>query len=304
MISAPPRWTLAYAYGSRFGKWPIVRKPSSSAYQPAVAPTSFTRNVGTAEWMRMAARSAARSSIIWMRSFAGSRADDGWNLSPARRGSAALRGGEARGLEGEIVVLGDACGPLRRGAVVGDGALGIARALVQVAADGVQAVVAGEPRIGVQRLKQLQPLLRSLHHRGGDRAVERLHRVVGHPLQQAVQGENLRPVRILRARRLVVHGGDGGLELVCAHRPSRERGRDERDPLRDQPLVPEPAVLLVEGDQLAAGTGAGGAARVGEQHQREQPRDLAVVGEEGVHRARQPDRLVGEVGALKMGAGA
>ena len=56
--------------------------------------------------------------------------------------------------------------------------------------------------------------------------------------------------------------------------------RDERDALGDRRSVPQRAVLLVERDQLAVRPGARRAARVGEQHQREQPGDLAVVGQQ------------------------
>ena len=48
--------------------------------------------------------------------------------------------------------------------------------------------------------------------------------------------------------------------------------------------VPEAAVLLGERDQRAVGAGAGRAPRVGQQHEREQPGDLAVVGQQRVHR--------------------
>ena len=56
-------------------------------------------------------------------------------------------------------------------------------------------------------------------------------------------------------------------------------------------------VLLVERDQLARRPGPRRAPRVGQQHQRQQPRDLAVVRQERVDGARQADRLARQVGA-------
>ena len=57
-------------------------------------------------------------------------------------------------------------------------------------------------------------------------------------------------------------------------------------------------------NELAVGTGARGAPRVGEQHEREQAGDLGIVGQRGVHAPGQPDRLAGEVGARRVGAAA
>ena len=90
----------------------------------------------------------------------------------------------------------------------------------------------------------------------------------------------------------VVHRGDRGLQLVRAERRGRERVRDERDALVDAaPRSQRRAVLLGERDQRAVGAGARGAARVGEQHQREQAGDLAVVGQQAVHLPGEADRL-------------
>ena len=75
-------------------------------------------------------------------------------------------------------------------------------------------------------------------------------------------------------------------------------------PLVDQRRVPRAAVLLVEGDELAVRRDAGGAAGLGEQHQRQQPGHLAVVGEQRADQAGQPDRLGGQVGTHGVGVGA
>jgi hypothetical protein len=80
--------------------------------------------------------------------------------------------------------------------------------------------------------------------------------------------------------------------------------RRRAPPFGDQPLVPQRAILLVQRDQLAAGSGAGRAAGIGEEHEREQSGDLAILREESVHHARQPDRLGGQIGAMQVWADA
>ncbi len=55
---------------------------------------------------------------------------------------------------------------------------------------------------------------RAPEHRGGVLA----HRVVGEGDEVVVPGKDLRPVGLLAAGRVVVQGGDGGLDLVAAGR--------------------------------------------------------------------------------------
>ena len=64
--------------------------------------------------------------------------------------------------------------------------------------------------------------------------------------------------------------------------------------LGDQLAVPAAAVLLVQRHQLAAGD-PDRAARLGEQHQRQQPGDLGDVGQQAAQDPGQPDRLGGEL---------
>ena len=63
--------------------------------------------------------------------------------------------------------------------------------------------------------------------------------------------------------------------------------------------VPAAPVLLGHGDQLAVGPGPRRPAGVGEQHQRQQPRHLAVVGQQPVDHAGQPDRLGRQLAAVQ-----
>ncbi len=91
--------------------------------------------------------------------------------------------------------------------------------------------------------------------------------------------------------------GDGRLELVGPDRRSPQGPLDQRGPLSDLGTIPERPILRRERHELAARPGPGRAACVGEEHQGEQARGLAVVGQCGVELARQPDRLVGEAHA-------
>jgi len=58
---------------------------------------------------------------------------------------------------------------------------------------------------------------------------------------------------------------------------------------------------LIERDQFAAPVGAGGASRVGQQHQRQQAADLGLLGQRQPRDPGQPDRLGGELGTGQLG---
>ena len=53
-----------------------------------------------------------------------------------------------------------------------------------------------------------------MDHRRGDRFVQPVHRIVGHSPKQTVQRQDLGPIRVLDPGRLIVNGGNGGLQLV------------------------------------------------------------------------------------------
>ena len=134
--------------------------------------------------------------------------------------------------------------------------------------------------------------------------VEGHHRPGRDRLQQPIQAEDLAPVGVLEAGRLVVHGRDRGLQLVRTDRRARQRLRDQRDAFRDGRGVPGAAVLFGERDQGAVRTGSRRTPGVGQQHQREQPRHLAVVGQQVVHLPGQADRLARQLDAMQRRAGA
>ena len=100
---------------------------------------------------------------------------------------------------------------------------------------------------------------------------------------------------------LVVHRRDGGLELVRTDRRRGEGAVIRRDALGDRSGVPQAAVLLGERDQRAVGASPRRAAGIGEQHQREQTGDLAVVGQQSMELTGQADRLGAELDASSDG---
>ena len=114
--------------------------------------------------------------------------------------------------------------------------------------------------------------------------------------QDVVEREDLRPVGVLGASRLGVDGGDRRLQLVRADGAGRQRGGDERQPLGDLVRVPERAVLLLERHEPGRPE-ARRTAGVGQEHQRQQARDLVVVGQQPAQHPRQPDRLARELDA-------
>ena len=63
------------------------------------------------------------------------------------------------------------------------------------------------------------------------------------------------------------------------------------------------AVLILEQHDLAVVTDARGAARVLQEHEREQPEHLRLVRHEDGEELPEPDRLVAQVGAHEVGAG-
>ena len=187
-------------------------------------------------------------------------------LDAHRRGTCAaavnsylsLGGPRAGGLADEVVALGDVRGPAGGLGVGRGGGREVAAQLVQVAADGVPAVPLAEhlaqpvglaqPRGGAEDVADRD---RAPEHRGGVLA----HRVAGEGDEVVVPGEDLRPVGLLGACRVVVQGGDGGLDLVAAGAPflrlHGQRRLQDAHALGDLAGVPQAAVLPVERDDPA-----------------------------------------------------
>jgi hypothetical protein len=74
--------------------------------------------------------------------------------------------------------------------------------------------------------------------------------------------------------------------------------------LGDQRGVPSSTVLLVESDQLAVPRDPGGATGLGEEHQRQQPHHLTVLGYELTEQSREADGLGGQVVTHRVTVGA
>ena len=130
------------------------------------------------------------------------------------------------------------------------------------------------------RVDQRQPVLRALGHRDRDRAVELDHRA---RLERLVERGDARPV----GDRRDVLERDRRLHPVLVAR----RAGGERAALLDLVRVPQRAVLVVEQHQPPVGVDARVAARVVQEHQREQPARLGPLGHQLGQQAAEPDRL-------------
>ena len=122
--------------------------------------------------------------------------------------------------------------------------------------------------------------------------------------EHLVERQDLRPVRLLGARRLVVHGGDRRLELVRPDRPRSQGPTDECQALVDLAPVPELMSLFGERDGKAIRVRPSRPPGVGQQHECEETGDLPFEWHEPIEHSRQPDGLGGEVGADEGGTGA
>ena len=179
-------------------------------------------------------------------------------------------------------------------APVGLGRTGtVARAAQQLGARRVQRLVAREHAVAEQRLEQREPGRRPLGEPDGDRAVDLDDRRRRDPAERAVELGDLRPVGRLGD----VLQGDRGLQLVRAGAAQAARPVERGRPLADPSRVPARAVLAVERDEAAALVDPRAAARVVQQHQREQPVDLGVVGHQPREQPAEPDRLAAQLAA-------
>ena len=96
---------------------------------------------------------------------------------------------------------------------------------------------------------------------------------------------------------------DRRLQLVEPGSAPAHRILEQTLALADPPAIPQRAVLIVEQHELAVFVDACGTARVVQQHQREQARDLGVVGHQAVQQSPQADRLGAQLAAHQPIAG-
>ena len=164
-----------------------------------------------------------------------------------------------------------------------------AEAAKEIGAGGVVVPVLVEPG---DRLDQLEAALDVAGERDGDGVVEPGDGRAVEPEQRLVGGGERR-----RVRPLGVAGRDRRLQLVGAGPPQRLGPLEHPQALVDRAGVPEAAVLVGEQHELALRREARVAARVLQQHQREQPERLGLVRHQHAEELREPDRLAAEVAA-------
>ena len=93
-----------------------------------------------------------------------------------------------------------------------------------------------------------------------------MHRVVGEGDEVVVPGEDLRPVGLLGAGRVVVEGGNGGLDLIATGALNGQRRLQDAHALGNLARVPQAAVLPVERDDATLRVESRREASVVEEH--------------------------------------
>ena len=154
----------------------------------------------------------------------------------------------------------------------------------------------GQP--GAEGIEDRQAGGGTFGHGDGDGPVRLGHRSGLVPRQLAVQRGDLPPVSVW----LGVARGDRGVQLVRAGAAGLERPFQQGGALGNLGRVPSAAVLVAEQDELTRVAGSGLPARVGEQQQRQQARDLRLVRHERRERAGEPDRLLTQRASHQVGA--
>ena len=157
---------------------------------------------------------------------------------------------------------------------------------------------------GQQRLDHLQACCRAIAHGQRHGAVELDHRRGCGAQQYVVQADDLYPVGCRHARRLGMHRGDGRLQAVGAEAPRLQRGQHQRLAFADQTAIPQVAVLFFQQNRLAGGRSARAAARLMQQHQRQQALHFRLR-QQLEQQAAKTDGLDAQVlaGQLDTGAG-
>ena len=128
-----------------------------------------------------------------------------------------------------------------------------------------------------------------------DRPVQLNHGRAGKAGELSVQRCDLRPV----ARLVGMEGGDRRLHDVDAATVQRKSALEHGLPGGDLRRIPERAVLLVEQDELAVPE-ARLAPGVVQQHHRQQPVHLGLVGHQLGECAAEPEGLGGQVSATPV----
>ncbi len=138
---------------------------------------------------------------------------------------------------------------------------------------------------------------RAVHHRDRHRAVQRHDGRGLQALEKVVEADDLRPVRLLGARRLAMQGRDRRLQRERAGAAAK-RLLDQRQRLGDLRVIPAAAILLLEHDEIAGRVETRLAPRIVQQHEREERRRFRrrLRRHQRPHQAPETDGLGAEVG--------
>jgi hypothetical protein len=115
--------------------------------------------------------------------------------------------------------------------------------------------------------------------------------------QRGVQRSDARPVRLSRAGRPRVAGGDGRLQGIGAAQAAEPLGSlQRREAATDEERVPARAILVQQQHGLSRGAGPRAQPRGLDLHERDQAVDLGLLGREPGQDAPQAQRLVAQRG--------
>ncbi len=165
----------------------------------------------------------------------------------------------------------------------------------QVGTGGVAQVVVAQFAARQQLVHQPQAGRRAVAHRHGHRAIQFHHRRRSQAQQHVVEPDDLRPVGLRRAGRLGMHGDDCRLQGIGPEVAAGQGAAHQHRTLGDQSPVPGAAVLVLQPHQLAGRIGTRGAARIVQQHQRQQAHHLGV-GQQFQQQPAEADGLGAKIG--------
>src|SRR5581483_8183981 len=180
-----------------------------------------------------------------------------------------------------------------------------AQSAAQVRAARVREMIVREMLARQQVIDKRKPLRQTFAHGNGHGAVQFDNRGWMNLEQPVVEQRNLAPVRRCRGGTLSMNGGNNRLQSVGAKAARLQSALGEREAFGDLIPVPQRPVLLLQQDQVSVGRGAGGAARLLQQHEPQQSHHLGfldlVLLEQIEQESSQADGLAAEFGACRFG---
>ena len=94
---------------------------------------------------------------------------------------------EPGGLAHEVIPFRQARRPAGGNPVVCNRGRMVAGHFEQMGTNGVEAMMAGQPSIGIQSSQQLESFGRAVHHGCGDSVIEHHHGIVGHTFEKVIE---------------------------------------------------------------------------------------------------------------------